>query len=74
MHVWTIRILTCPMDPYPLPHIDSMIDAMAGRELLTFMDASVVFQQIQMEPSDPGGYHIYNPDKYILLYCYALWY
>ena len=30
----------CPKDPFPLPHIDSMIDATTGHELLTFMDAS----------------------------------
>ena len=39
----------CPKDPFPLPHIDSMVDATAGHELLTFMDASSGFQQIQME-------------------------
>ncbi|KAK1406298.1 hypothetical protein QVD17_41591 [Tagetes erecta] len=42
----------CPKDPFPLPHIESMVDAAAGHELLTFMDASSGFQQIQMEPSD----------------------
>lgn len=42
----------CPNDPFPLPHIDSMVDATAGHELLTFIDASSGFQQIQMEPSD----------------------
>ena len=40
----------CPKDSFPLLHIDSMIDATAGHELLTFMDASAGFQQIQMEP------------------------
>ncbi|KAK1432045.1 hypothetical protein QVD17_08934 [Tagetes erecta] len=30
----------CPKDPFPLPHIDSMVDATAGHEILTFMDAS----------------------------------
>ncbi|KAJ9542422.1 hypothetical protein OSB04_028928 [Centaurea solstitialis] len=29
----------CPKDPFPLPHIDAMVDATAGHELLTFMDA-----------------------------------
>ncbi|KAK1411206.1 hypothetical protein QVD17_37752 [Tagetes erecta] len=42
----------CPKDPFPLPHIDSKVDVAAGHELLTFMDASYGFQQIQMEPSD----------------------
>ena len=30
----------CPKDPFPLPHIDAMVDATAGHEMLTFMDAS----------------------------------
>ncbi|KAI3810642.1 hypothetical protein L1987_20263 [Smallanthus sonchifolius] len=42
----------CHKDPFPLPHIDSMVDTTAGHKMLTFMDASLGFQQIQMEPSD----------------------
>ncbi|KAK9075696.1 hypothetical protein SSX86_004025 [Deinandra increscens subsp. villosa] len=42
----------CPKDPFPLPHIDAMVDATAGHEMLTFMDALAGFQQIQMEPCD----------------------
>ncbi|KAK9077953.1 hypothetical protein SSX86_002010 [Deinandra increscens subsp. villosa] len=42
----------CPKDPFPLPHIDSMVDATTGHEMLTFIDASSGFQQIHMEPSD----------------------
>ncbi|XP_074343068.1 uncharacterized protein LOC141680865 [Apium graveolens] len=41
-----------PKDPYPLPHIDTMVDSTAGNELLTFLDASSGFNQIQMEPFD----------------------
>lgn len=29
----------CPKDYYPLPNIDQLIDAIAGHELLSFMDA-----------------------------------
>jgi len=29
----------CPKDSFPLPRIDQMVDAMAGHELLSFMDA-----------------------------------
>ncbi|XP_074347614.1 uncharacterized protein LOC141686480 [Apium graveolens] len=36
----------CPKDPYPLPHIDTMVDSTAGHELLTFSDASSGFNQI----------------------------
>ena len=30
----------CPKDPFPLPHIDSMVDATSGHDILAFMDAS----------------------------------
>ncbi|XP_074337437.1 uncharacterized protein LOC141674626 [Apium graveolens] len=36
----------CPKDPYPLPHIDTMVDSTAGHELLTFLDASSGLNQI----------------------------
>lgn len=42
----------CPKDPFPLPHVDTMVESTAGHELLTFMDASSGFNQIQMEQSD----------------------
>ncbi|KAJ0548844.1 putative nucleotidyltransferase, Ribonuclease H [Helianthus annuus] len=57
----------CPKDPFPLPHIDSMVDATAGHELLTFMDASSGFQQIQMEPSDQEDTAFMTPTG---IYCY----
>ncbi|KAJ0951779.1 putative nucleotidyltransferase, Ribonuclease H [Helianthus annuus] len=57
----------CPKDRFPLPHIDSMVDATAGHELLTFMDASSGFQQIQMEPSDQEDTTFMTPTG---LYCY----
>ncbi|XP_074324394.1 uncharacterized protein LOC141661310 [Apium graveolens] len=43
---------TCPKYPYPSPHIETMVDSTAGHELLTFLDVSSGFNQIQMEPSD----------------------
>jgi ribonuclease HI len=57
----------CPKDPFPLPHIDSMVDATAGHEMLTFMDASSGFQQIQMEPSDQEDTAFMTPTG---IYCY----
>ncbi|XP_056698514.1 uncharacterized protein [Spinacia oleracea] len=42
----------CPKDPFPLPHIDAMVDATAGHELLTFMDAYSGYNQILMHPED----------------------
>ncbi|KAK1441334.1 hypothetical protein QVD17_07181 [Tagetes erecta] len=57
----------CPKDPFPLPHIDSMVDSIAGHEILTFMDASSGFQQIQMEPSDQEDTTFMTPSG---IYCY----
>ena len=42
----------CPKDPYPLPHIDCMVDATAGYEMLSFMDAHSGYNQIKMYPLD----------------------
>jgi hypothetical protein len=42
----------CPKDPFPLPHIDAMVDATAGHELLTFMDAYSGYNQILMHKDD----------------------
>ncbi|KAJ0509715.1 putative nucleotidyltransferase, Ribonuclease H [Helianthus annuus] len=58
----------CPKDPFPLPHIDSMVDATVGHEMLTFMDASSGFQQIQMEPSDQEDTAFMIPTG---IYCYT---
>ncbi|KAI3759391.1 hypothetical protein L6452_07168 [Arctium lappa] len=38
----------CPKDHFPLPHIDAMVDATAGYEMLTFMDAYSGYNQILM--------------------------
>ena len=42
----------CPKDSFPLPHIDMMVDATAGHELLSFMDAFSGYNQILMHPND----------------------
>ncbi|KAK1431700.1 hypothetical protein QVD17_08256 [Tagetes erecta] len=44
-----------------------MVDAAAGHELLTFMDASSRFQQIQMEPYDQEDTTFMTPTG---IYCY----
>ena len=56
-----------PKDAFPLPHIDSTIDATMGHELLTFTDASPGFQQIQMEPFDQEDTMFITPT---CIYCY----
>ena len=42
----------CPKDPFPLPRIDQTVDATAGSELLSFMDAYSGYNQIHMYPPD----------------------
>ena len=42
----------CPKDSFPLPRIDLIVDATAGHELLSFMDAFSGFNQISMDPDD----------------------
>ena len=42
----------CPKDSFPLPQIDLIVDATAGHELLSFMDAFSGYNQISMDPSD----------------------
>ena len=42
----------CPKYSFPLPRIDLIVDATAGHELLSFMDAFFGYNQISMDPSD----------------------
>ncbi|KAJ9560504.1 hypothetical protein OSB04_005664 [Centaurea solstitialis] len=59
----------CPKDPFPLPHIDAMVDATAGHELLTFMDAYSGYNQILMHKNDQEK-TAFMTDKGI--YCYKV--
>ena len=42
----------CPKDSFSLPRIDLIVDATAGHELLSFMDAFSGYNQISMDPDD----------------------
>ena len=42
----------CPKDSFPLPRIDLIVDATAGHELLSFMDAFSDYNQISMDLDD----------------------
>ena len=42
----------CPKDSFPLLRIDLIVDATAGHELLSFMDAFSSYNQISMDPDD----------------------
>ena len=41
-----------PKDSFPLPRIDLIVDATAGPELLSFMDAFSGYNRINMDPDD----------------------
>ena len=42
----------CPKDSFPFPRIDLIVDATAGHELLSFMDAFSGYNQISMDLDD----------------------
>ena len=42
----------CLKDKFPLPRIDLIVDATAGHELLSFMDAFPGYNKNSMDPSD----------------------
>lgn len=58
----------CPNDTFPLPKIDQMVDATAGHERMSFLDAYRGYHQIPMhegnqEKTDfitPGGIFYYK--------------
>ena len=58
----------CSKDCFPLPRIDQIFDALAGHEILSFLDAFFGYHQIPMHPSDeekttfitPHGLYRYN--------------
>ena len=43
---------SCPKDPFSLPHIDKLVDATAGHQLMSFMDAFSSYNKILMYPRD----------------------
>jgi hypothetical protein len=42
----------CPKDPFPLPHIDQIIDSTAGCARLSFSDAYSGYNQIKLKKED----------------------
>jgi hypothetical protein len=60
---------TCPKDYYPLPKIDHLVDATAGFEFLSSLDANFTYHQILM--------HLKDEEKIIFItekrtYCYRV--
>ena len=59
----------CPKDSYPLLKTDQLVEAIAGHELLSFMDAYFGYNQIEVHPP--------NEDKTSFttgreIYCYKM--
>ena len=59
----------CPKDCFPLPRIDILIDATAGHELLSFMDAFSGYNQIRMDERDTPKVSFITDQG---LYCYVV--
>ncbi|KAH9751207.1 Ribonuclease H [Citrus sinensis] len=59
----------CPKDSFPLPRIDQLVDATAGHELLSFMDAYSGYNQIRMHEPDQEKI-VFITDRG--LYCYKV--
>jgi hypothetical protein len=57
----------CPKVPYPLPHIDQIVDSTAGCETLSFLDAYSGYHQIRMKESDQLVTSFITPFG---MYCY----
>ena len=51
----------CPADPFALPRIDQIIDATAGCERLSFLDAYSGYHQIKMAVKDQEKQHLLLP-------------
>ena len=58
----------CPKDCYPLPKVDTLVDAAMGYEVLCFFDAFKGYHQIGMSPEDQEKTAFYT-DKGT--YCYT---
>ncbi|CAA0841906.1 Uncharacterized mitochondrial protein AtMg00860, partial [Striga hermonthica] len=59
----------CPKDSYPIPHIDYMVDATSGHQLMSFLDAYSGYNQIPMHPDDAEHTSFYSARG---LYCYVM--
>ncbi|XP_004308263.1 PREDICTED: uncharacterized protein LOC101303281 [Fragaria vesca subsp. vesca] len=59
----------CPMDSFPLPRIDQLVDSTVGFKMLSFLDAYSGYNQIKMHPTDQE-HTTFVTDKG--LYCYEV--
>lgn len=59
----------CPMDPFPLPKIDQLVDSTSGHAFLSFMDAFSGYNQIRMNLADEEKTAF---TTHVGLYCYKV--
>ncbi|XP_019167690.1 PREDICTED: uncharacterized protein LOC109163402 [Ipomoea nil] len=59
----------CPMDRFPLPNIDQLVDETAGCELMSFMDAFRGYHQISMHEEDAEKTAFTTPEG---IFCYLV--
>ena len=59
----------CPKDPFPLPKIDQLVDATAGHDQMSFLDAFQRYHQIALSPEDREKTAFITP---LGIYCYMV--
>ena len=59
----------CPKDPFPLPKIDQLVDATAGHDRMSFLDAFQGYHQIALLPEDREKTAFITP---LGIYCYKV--
>jgi hypothetical protein len=59
----------CPKDPFPLPHIDQVVDSTTGSVLLCFLNYYSGYHQIALHPDDEDKTTFIMPHG---IYCYKV--
>jgi hypothetical protein len=59
----------CPKDPFPLPKIDQLVDATAGHDRMSFLDAFQRYHQIALSVEDQEKTAFITP---LGIYCYKV--
>jgi hypothetical protein len=62
----------CPKDEFPLPRIDSLVDAAASSELMSLLDCYSGYHQIWMKKEDEPQTSFITPSgTYLLGVCFV---
>jgi diadenosine tetraphosphatase ApaH/serine/threonine PP2A family protein phosphatase len=59
----------CPKDPFPLPKIDQLVDAISNHQRMSFLDAFQGYHQIAMNPADQEKTAFITPRG---IFCYKV--